>query len=78
MFVLILATSAGFLFASDSAVTKFENKVLGYTDEEMIEALRSERIPDEHLSSFDRSLRYLNDNRWSFIGKLCVVQVKCG
>ncbi|CAO3614100.1 unnamed protein product [Mucor hiemalis] len=33
-------TSAGFLFASDSAVTKFENKVLGYTDEEMISALR--------------------------------------
>lgn len=66
---VIIATTAGFLFATDSAVTKFENDSLGYTDEEMIAQMASGRIPDEHLSSFDRSLRYLNDNRWSFIGK---------
>ena len=65
------ATTAGFLFASDSAVTKYENETLGYADEDMIRNLgERERIPDEHLSSFDRSLRYLDDNRWSFIGKL--------
>lgn len=64
------ATTAGFLFASDRAVTEYENRELGYTDEEMIGQLGQQRIPDEHLSTIDRSLRYLNDNRWSFIGKL--------
>ncbi|KAI9362613.1 hypothetical protein BD770DRAFT_381403 [Pilaira anomala] len=61
-------TAAGFLFASDRAVSKYENETLGYTDEDMLRELRSNRVPDEHLSTFDRSLRYLNDNRWSFIG----------
>lgn len=35
----------------------------------MIGQLAQQRVPDEHLSTIDRSLRYLNDNRWSFIGK---------
>ncbi|GAA5799295.1 hypothetical protein EDC94DRAFT_618421 [Helicostylum pulchrum] len=61
-------STAGFLFAADKAVSKYEMDVLGYTDEDMLRELRSNRVPDEHLSTFDRSLRYLNDNRWSFIG----------
>jgi hypothetical protein len=69
--MFFLATTAGFLFASDMAVTEFENRELGYTDESMLENLRRQRTPDEHLSTFDRSLRYLNDNRWAFIGKFC-------
>ncbi|KAI7903502.1 uncharacterized protein BX663DRAFT_542445 [Cokeromyces recurvatus] len=60
-------TAAGFLFASDRAVTEYENRQLGYTDEIMIEQLKK-REPEANLSSFDKSLRYLNDNRWSFIG----------
>ncbi|KAI7895077.1 uncharacterized protein EV154DRAFT_414052 [Mucor mucedo] len=64
----VSTTTAGFLFASDRAVSQYENDVLGYTDEEMLANLRSDRVSDEHLSTFDRSLRYLNDNRWSFIG----------
>lgn len=64
----VSTTTAGFLFASDKAVTEYENRELGYTDEEMIGQLGQQRIPDEHLSTIDRSLRYLNDNRWSFIG----------
>jgi hypothetical protein len=65
----LLATTAGFLFASDSAVTAFENRELGYTDEDMLHQLRQNTIPDQNMSSFDRSIHYLNDNRWSFIGK---------
>ncbi|KAG2232752.1 hypothetical protein BDF21DRAFT_465891 [Thamnidium elegans] len=61
-------SAAGFLFAADKAVSKYEMDVLGYTDEDMLRELRSNRVPDEHLSTIDRSLRYLNDNRWSFIG----------
>lgn len=67
--ISIIATTAGFLFASDSAVSQYENEVLGYADEEMLTILRSNRVSDENLSTFDRSLHYLNDNRWSFIGK---------
>ncbi|GAA5807878.1 hypothetical protein MFLAVUS_001258 [Mucor flavus] len=59
---------AGFLFAADKAVSKYEMDVLGYTDEDMLRELRSNRVPDANLSTIDRSLRYLNDNRWSFIG----------
>jgi hypothetical protein len=64
----VKGTTAGFLFASDRAVTEYENRELGYTDEEMISLLQRNPQSEEHLSSFDRSLRYLNDNRWSFIG----------
>lgn len=65
----MLATAAGFLFASDRAVTEYENRELGYTDEEMIDNLRYQR-PVKQLSTFDQSLEYLNENRWSVIGKL--------
>ncbi|KAI8994742.1 hypothetical protein BDB01DRAFT_773929 [Pilobolus umbonatus] len=66
----VSTTAAGFLFASDKAVSEYENKMLGYSDETMVVDLRqrNQRIPDEKLSTVDRSLRYLNDNRWSFIG----------
>ncbi|EIE91858.1 hypothetical protein RO3G_16569 [Rhizopus delemar RA 99-880] len=62
-------TTAGFLFASDSAVTEYENREMGYTDEDMIHSLLSSKHEDDtNLSSIDRSLQYLNKNRWSFIG----------
>ncbi|KAI9484032.1 MAG: hypothetical protein EXX96DRAFT_560573 [Benjaminiella poitrasii] len=64
----VSTTTAGFLFASDRAVTEYENRELGYTDEMIIEQLGHKRSPRKELSSFDRSLYYLNDNRWSFIG----------
>jgi hypothetical protein len=63
-------TTAGFLFASDRAVTEYENRELGYADEEIIASLQQNRSPVKHLSTFDRSMTYLNDNRWSFIGKV--------
>lgn len=56
------------MFASDRAVTEYENDVLGYTDEIMLEQLGKHQ-DTQHLSSFDKSLLYLNNNRWSFIGK---------
>lgn len=59
------------MFASDRAVTEYENDVLGYTDEIMLEQLGKHQ-DTQHLSSFDKSLLYLNNNRWSFIGKFCV------
>lgn len=71
-----IGSTAGFLFAADKAVSKYEMDVLGYTDEDMLRELRSNRVPDEHLSTFDRSLRYLNDNRWSFIGKILYIYKK--
>ncbi|KAG0785339.1 hypothetical protein G6F22_007994 [Rhizopus arrhizus] len=62
-------TTAGFLFASDSAVTEYENREMGYTDEDMIHSLlNSKHTDDTNLSTVDRSLQYLNKNRWSFIG----------
>ncbi|MBM6386413.1 MAG: hypothetical protein JSY10_20870 [Paenibacillus sp.] len=70
MYFMYVGSAAGFLFAADKAVSKYEMDVLGYTDEDMLRELRSNRVPDEHLSTIDRSLRYLNDNRWSFIGKI--------
>ncbi|KAI8386888.1 hypothetical protein BD560DRAFT_363361 [Blakeslea trispora] len=61
-------TTAGFLFASDKATQEFENRELGYTDEDMIAALRRGQRPQDNMSSFDRSMQYLNNNRWSVIG----------
>lgn len=40
---------------------------MGYTDEDMIQSLL-EHKEDQNLSTFDKSLQYLNKNRWSFIG----------
>ncbi|KAG1150155.1 hypothetical protein G6F37_002161 [Rhizopus arrhizus] len=64
------STTAGFLFASDSAVTHYENRALGYADETVLQRMmhRKKETDDANLSTFDRSLRYLNENRWSFIG----------
>ncbi|KAI8877032.1 hypothetical protein K501DRAFT_230961 [Backusella circina FSU 941] len=64
----VSTTTAGFLFASDRAVTAYENRELGYADEEIIASLQQNRMPVKHLSTFDRSMTYLNDNRWTFIG----------
>ncbi|RCH82961.1 hypothetical protein CU098_007743 [Rhizopus stolonifer] len=61
-------TTAGFLFASDRAATEFENHELGYADEEMINSLRRGTAVEENASTFDRSMEYLNKNRWSVIG----------
>ncbi|KAG1444391.1 hypothetical protein G6F56_010316 [Rhizopus delemar] len=63
----VSGASAGFLFASDSAVSAYENREMGYTDEDMIQSLL-EHKEDQNLSTFDKSLQYLNKNRWSFIG----------
>ncbi|KAI9277414.1 hypothetical protein BY458DRAFT_504920 [Sporodiniella umbellata] len=60
--------TAGFLFATDSAVTEFENREMGYTDEDMIQSLLKHKEDEAPLSSFDQSLQYLDKNRWSFIG----------
>jgi hypothetical protein len=57
------------LFASENAVSAYENRELGYMDEIMFEELRQEIKPVQNLSTFDKSLHYLNENRWSFIGK---------
>ncbi|KAG0750193.1 hypothetical protein G6F57_000452 [Rhizopus arrhizus] len=64
------STTAGFLFASDSAVTHYENRALGYADETVLQRMmhRKKETDDANLSTFDQSLRYLNENRWSFIG----------
>ncbi|KAI8364773.1 uncharacterized protein BYT42DRAFT_506189 [Radiomyces spectabilis] len=69
IFCRISGGTAGYLFAADRATTEFENRELGYADEEMLSAIeRSRSIPDENLSKTDKALRYLNDNRWSVIG----------
>ncbi|CAO3699124.1 hypothetical protein G6F70_007688 [Rhizopus microsporus] len=64
----VSSTTAGFLFASDSAVTHYENRELGYTDETMLQSLMHKRQDETNMSAFDRSLHYLNQNRWTFIG----------
>ncbi|CAO3669215.1 unnamed protein product [Rhizopus stolonifer] len=64
----VSGATSGFLFASDSAVTHFENVQLGYADETVVEKLMGKRKDNSHLSTLDRSLHYLNENRWSFIG----------
>lgn len=38
----------------------------------MLVKLRQDNMPDLNMSTFDRSLHYLNENRWSFIGKLAI------
>ncbi|KAI9266023.1 hypothetical protein BY458DRAFT_534100 [Sporodiniella umbellata] len=65
--MVVGGSTAGFLFASDSAVSRYENYHLGYADEETLQTLlsKNQSMP---TSSFDRSLNYLNENRWSFIG----------
>ena len=72
----MIATVAGYLFASDRAVSKYENDTLGYMDEEMyVQLQKNEEVV--HTSASDKALRYLNDNRWSVIGKLRSHGVVC-
>ncbi|KAI9312332.1 hypothetical protein BX666DRAFT_2031079 [Dichotomocladium elegans] len=60
------AAGAGFLFAADRTAQKYENSKLGYVDDNVIRDLLS--APTESLSQKDKTLRFLNDNRWSIIG----------
>ncbi|CAO3646242.1 unnamed protein product [Cunninghamella blakesleeana] len=68
--MIVAGASSGFLFAADSAVSKYHNRELGYMDEEMYATLLDyNKMSKLHkMSSFDRALQYLNHNRWSFIG----------
>lgn len=69
-FSLSLGATSGFLFGADRAVTAYENRELGYMDEEMYVDLQRARFdrPVPH-SAMDKALVYLNDNRWTVIGK---------
>ncbi|CAO3622869.1 unnamed protein product [Cunninghamella echinulata] len=68
--MIVAGASSGFLFAADRAVSKYHNMELGYMDEEMYATLQDPRKIAKHqnMSSFDKSLQFLNNNRWSFIG----------
>lgn len=59
----ISGASAGYLFGADRASSAYENRVLGYTDEEMVQHLQGGQHGKE--SSL---LETINDNRWSIIG----------
>ncbi|KAI8140443.1 hypothetical protein BJV82DRAFT_671521 [Fennellomyces sp. T-0311] len=61
------ATLAGYLFASDRATSQYENETLGYMDEEMYIQLQKGEEPVPRGFA-DKSLKYLNDNRWTVIG----------
>ncbi|CDS11286.1 hypothetical protein LRAMOSA03549 [Lichtheimia ramosa] len=61
------AAGAGYLFAADRVAQKFENVKLGYVDEEVIRNIESKSPNEGTLSTKDRTLRFLNDNRWSII-----------
>ncbi|KAL0095713.1 hypothetical protein J3Q64DRAFT_1711262 [Phycomyces blakesleeanus] len=65
----VSGASAGYLFAADRASSAYENRVLGYTDEEMLTSLNRRQNPNAApLSTTDHVLHYLNDNRWTVIG----------
>ncbi|KAI9029942.1 hypothetical protein CLU79DRAFT_733321 [Phycomyces nitens] len=65
----VSGAGAGYLFASDRASSAYENRVLGYTDEEMLYSLNKRQNPNASpLSATDSVLHYLNDNRWTVIG----------
>lgn len=57
---------SGYLFASDRATSAYENANLGYTDEDLLMQLHHEEDGQVKKSGF---LAYLNENRWSVIGK---------
>ncbi|CDH54320.1 hypothetical protein RO3G_16569 [Lichtheimia corymbifera JMRC:FSU:9682] len=61
------AAGAGYLFAADRVAQKFENIKLGYVDEDVIRNIESKSPHEGNLSTKDRTLRFLNDNRWSII-----------
>jgi hypothetical protein len=60
---------AGFLFGADRAVTGYENRELGYMDEEMFVDLQKARYGKTPITKLDKALTFLNDNRWTVIGK---------
>ena len=60
---------AGYLFGSERAATQYENETLGYMDEQMYDELRRSETLTERKTTSEKALHYLNDNRWSVIGK---------
>jgi hypothetical protein len=60
---------AGYLFGSEREAVKYENREYGYLDEEELRKLAHQE-GDERLSAKDGIIHYLNQNRWSIIGKL--------
>lgn len=67
LFVLRLATVAGYLFGSERDAVKYENVEYGYLDENELRAL-SKAEGTDRLSAKDSLVHYLNQNRWSIIG----------
>ncbi|SAM08692.1 hypothetical protein [Absidia glauca] len=67
--MMAAGATSGFLFGADRAVTAYENRELGYMDEEMYVDLQRARF-DRPVprSAMDKALVYLNDNRWTVIG----------
>lgn len=61
----MIATVSGYLFASDRATSAYENANLGYTDEDLLMQLHD----GEEQAKKTGFLAYLNENRWSVIGK---------
>ncbi|KAI8086781.1 uncharacterized protein BX664DRAFT_374784 [Halteromyces radiatus] len=66
--MMVAGAASGFLFGADRAITSYENRELGYMDEEMYLNLQKARFDKQPVGSFDRALIYLNENRWSVIG----------
>ena len=62
----MIATVSGYLFASDRATSAYENANLGYTDEDLLMQLQHGEDSQVKKTGF---LAYLNENRWSVIGK---------
>ncbi|KAI8343010.1 hypothetical protein BC941DRAFT_410198 [Chlamydoabsidia padenii] len=66
--MVVAGTGAGFLFGADRAVTGYENRELGYMDEEMYMDLEKSRYGKVPITKVDKVLTFLNDNRWTVIG----------
>ncbi|SAL99236.1 hypothetical protein [Absidia glauca] len=66
--MLVAGGGAGFLFGADRAVTGYENRELGYMDEEMFVDLQKARYGKTPITKVDKALTFLNDNRWTVIG----------
>lgn len=69
MFLTTWQTGAtsGYLFSMDRASTAYENNLLGYADEYSLEQQQSSLVKADGF--VDSALHYLNDNRWTVIGK---------
>lgn len=64
----IIATVAGYLFGSERDARKYENAEYGYLDEEELWKLAHEE-GGQRVTAKDGIIHYLNQNRWSIIGK---------